>query len=323
MNPFSKEVNVSALGEKKLIERVCARFGSAVPPPPFGPGDDCALMQSSGFKKNVFVTSDAVVLGRHFSPEDSPAIAGGKLVKRNISDIAAMGASPFAATISALASPNISLDWLDEFCGGVGDTAAKYGIKILGGDFASTGNCFFSAHMTLWGHSDGRPLLRSGASEGDLICVTGELGASFESGWHLSFEPKIEEGAHLSEIGKVTSCIDVSDGVASDLKWLLPSGSCAEIWPSKVPLREFGGCRATLEKALCDGEDYELLFTFSGEMSDFNDFSRGFALKFGKSPIAFGRIKKAQSPSEESALVIVSNGSRNVFRGGGFDHYHP
>lgn len=322
MNPFAKVGTVSELGEKALIARVCKNFGSsAALPPPFGAGDDCALIRSRALSENVFATSDAVILGRHFSPDTPPEMAGEKLVKRNASDIAAMGATPFAALASSICSPNVSVEWLDGFCRGMGRAAERYGIKIIGGDFASVGGDFFSTHLTLLGQSGTRPLLRSGAEVGDYICTTGALGASFESGHHLTFEPRLKEGLFLAADNAVSACMDISDGLASDLKCLLPPHSCAEIFAENLPLRKFGGKTATATQAMCDGEDYELVFAYRGSRGRLDGFLRSFEAELGHSAYAIGRIAEPRRAGEKGALVLVSDGVRNAFESGGFDHY--
>ena len=144
MNPFADKNCVCELSEKEIIERICGNFGSSMPPPPFGAGDDCALIKKSLLRKNLYATSDAVIYGRHFDSSASPRRAGAKLMKRNISDIASMGASPIAALTSSIFSKNLSLEWLDEFCFGLASTAEEYGIKLIGGDLAGVEKDFFS-----------------------------------------------------------------------------------------------------------------------------------------------------------------------------------
>lgn len=321
MKPFSDINNVATLSEKELIARVCRKFGSATQlPSPYGAGDDCAVINSASLQKNVCATSDAVILGRHFSYTDSPFLAGEKLIKRNVSDIASMGATPFSALASSICSPNISLDWLDAFSEGMGVAAQRYGIKIIGGDFASVKEDFFSTHLTLLGHTNHSPMLRTGASEGDIICTTGVLGASFESGHHLTFEPRVAEGQFLIESGLITACTDLSDGMGSDIRNVLPKGMCAEFNQADIPLREYDGKTASLKGAFCDGEDYELLFTFSAN-GDFDKFASEYFARFGSPIYRIGTIKKASSSEEENALILVSNENRAILNFSGFDHY--
>ena len=321
MKPFSKVNNVSTLSEKELIARVCRKFGDKTQlSSPYGAGDDCAVIETKSLQKNVCATSDAVILGRHFSESDSPFLAGEKLIKRNVSDIASMGAVPFSALASSICSPNISLDWLDAFSEGMGVASDRYGIKIIGGDFASVKEDFFSTHLTLLGHTNFSPMLRMGAKLGDIICTTGALGASFESGYHLTFEPRLEQGIFLRESGFISACTDLSDGLASDIRNILPSGLCAEFNQSDIPLRKYDGKTASLKGAFCDGEDYELLFTFSSE-NDFDKFASEYLSHFGEPIYKIGEIKKAKSSIEENALILISNKNRTILDFSGFDHY--
>ena len=266
----------------------------------------------------MLATSDAVILGRHFDASTDPRLAGRKLVNRNASDIAAMGGSPAFALASGIVSGDLSLGWLDEFCAGVSEAAEKLGIKIVGGDVARAEGRFFSMHMSLLGTAPERTLLRSGARIGDALYVTGELGLSFESGRHLDFEPRIAEGEFLAQTWGVGACIDLSDGLASDVKNIIPRGACAEIFEDSVPRRSFGGKTAALDEALCGGEDYELLFAYRG---DCGEFERAWAESLGTSLSRIGRLSAPAGVSESGGLVVVrSGGGREVFRGSGFDH---
>lgn len=333
MKIFDEKKSVAALGEKELIARICSRFGNAMPPAPFGGGDDCALIKKSSLKKNIYATSDAVIFGRHFDSSTSARAAGEKLVKRNISDIAAMGARPFSALTSSIFSKNLSLDWLDEFCEGVGRCAQAYGINLIGGDIASVPNDFFSTHMTLLGHSDSAPLLRTGARAGDKIFVTGELGLSFESGHHLSFLPRLQEGNFLAGRSEVSSCTDVSDGVASDLKNLIPQNSCALLLEDSLPRRSYCGKPAFLREAMCDGEDYELLFTVRGDPSELCDlFLSNYACSLTQigeiyDSKSFARFSKSAKDSfvsdgllAQKIFVQTQSGQIFPFEGKGFSH---
>jgi len=319
MNPFSKSNCVGGLGEKNLISRIRGNFGNAMPPSPYGAGDDCALIEKNKLEKNIYATTDAVIYGRHFDDSASARAAGAKLFKRNASDIASMGGTPFAALTSSIFSKNLSLDWLDEFCEGLAQEATRFNTKLIGGDLAMVPENFFSMHLTLLGQSNTGALLRTGAHEGDCIYVTGTLGRSFESGHHLDFQPRIAQGQWLANINGVGACTDLSDGIASDIhNLLIQNNYCAFIEKSSVPLRKWGNNQeATLEQALSDGEDYELLFTFSG---DTQAFERLYLDKFGEKVFKIGLIKKASSSSEENAIVLVDQLGKTIFKRSGFDH---
>ncbi len=319
---------VSRLGEKQLISRICGVFGSACPPAPFGSGDDCALIEAKTLSENVYITVDSVIANRHFTETDAPELVGQKLLKRNISDIASMGARPKKAVCAAVISPDLSIDWLDGFARGLADCAAEYGVDIVGGDIASPDVAhFFSMSLTLLGDSPLPPLRRGGAVAGDVLYTTGRLGFSFESGRHLTFEPRVEQGVWLAEWNasgracKITSCTDISDGIASDISNVLPADMRAVLLSSSVPCSEFMG-RVSLEKALCDGEDYELLFSLSASSErGVSEFETAYAARFGMPLFRIGKVCR-QCASGSARLWIFDGKKEKPFSKNGFEHAH-
>lgn len=295
----NRDISVSSLGEKALIARICGNYASQLSLYPEGPGDDCAVIDSKNFEGKILSTCDAVILDRHFSAEMSAYLVGKKAMNRNVSDIASMGGMPLYAMTSAILSPKLSLSWLDEFCAGLQDAAKKWNIKFIGGDLARGGDYAFSMHISLLGRAL-HPLLRKGAKSGDSIFVTGPLGASFESGKHLNFTPRINEGLFLSSRQEVSACTDLSDGLASDIQNLLSGNLIAEIEKEKVLLADFPN--NSFEKALTDGEDYELLFTANAS----GDFLSAYEKAFGQRPISLGQIKTA--PQIYGSAVFVNDG---------------
>ena len=159
--------------------------------------------------------------------------------------------------------------WVDAFLSAVAREAERWSVSICGGDISSSGasSDLFSLTITGWVERE-RLTPRSAASPGDLLYVTGELGGSFESGRHLRFNPRLEEARFLSD-GFAGAIIDISDGLTLDAARIAEkSGVGALIDASRVPVA--GG--ATLEQALSEGEDYELLFSVSsGESSVLED----------------------------------------------------
>jgi len=274
MNPFTRQVSrsVASLGEAGLIEALRRWLGDACPPTPRGIGDDCAVLRPS--RRIQLLTVDPVVYGRHFDDRVRPRDAGAKLLKRNLSDLAAMGAKPTAAVVALMLAPSVRLDWLEEFYRGIAAAARRHGVSIVGGDIAQSGG--FAAVLTLLGEAAGpRILTRKGARPGDWIVVTGQLGASMQSGHHFRFEPRLAEGAWLARRREVRSMIDVSDGLAKDLPALAPPGAEAALDPAAIPKRRGAGLWA----ALCDGEDYELLLTL-GARADRAGFIRSWRRAF-------------------------------------------
>lgn len=264
MNPFTanKADSVSAWGESRLIREISKWLGAASPGSPAGIGDDCAVI--SGSPHPQLVTVDPVIYGEHFDDQVTPIAAGAKLLKRNLSDIAAMGGRPRAAVIALALDAKVSQRWLAGFYRGLAQTAIRYDVPIVGGDIAHHAGGLV-ATLTLIGETSHRAVSRQGAREGDWIYVTGRLGGS-RLGYHVKFKPRLAEGAWLAERAEVRAMIDLSDGLAKDLLALVPKGCRPEIETARVPVSRSAQLLArqtkspALTHALTDGEDYELLF---------------------------------------------------------------
>jgi thiamine-monophosphate kinase len=270
MNPFTttRRESVAAHGELRLIALIRRWLGDASPRSPFGIGDDCAVIPPT--KNQQLVTTDPVIHGQHFDDTVPPRAVGAKLLKRNLSDIAAMGGRPVAAVVSLALAPDTRIAWLRGFYLGLADCARQYGVKIVGGDITQGPKGFFGAFLTLHGESTGRRVVtRSGAKRGDRIYVTGVLGGSL-CGHHHRFTPRLAEGAWLAGRPEVRAMMDVSDGLAKDLESLTPAGLAPALDAGAIPLsaaarrsaRQSG--RTPLAHALGDGEDYELLVVVRG-----------------------------------------------------------
>jgi thiamine-monophosphate kinase len=287
MNPFTpiRSDSVVAQGELKLIAGIRRWLGSASPTSPFGIGDDCAVIPPT--KNHQLVTTDPVIFGRHFD-ENIPAKAvGAKLLKRNLSDIAAMGGKPVAAVISLALAPETSVAWLREFYRGLAQCARRYRVKIVGGDLTEGPAGFIGAFLTLHGESAGKRLVtRTGAKGNDRIYVTGSLGGS-RSGHHFNFIPRLIEGSWLARRGEVCAMMDLSDGLAKDLDSVTPPGLAPALDPGAIPIsraaRQMSVATNTdpLYRALCDGEDYELLIVVRGR-SNQAAFERAWRKRFPK-----------------------------------------
>lgn len=305
--------SVASLTEKQLIGRFCKNLSPFIPQSPLGSGDDCAVIDTKFFRGKILSTSDAVILGRHFLPETPANLAGKKLLNRNISDIASMGGIPKFAMSSTIISPKISLKWLDLFCEGLKEAASEYNIQFIGGDVARGEDDFFSMHITLLGDCI-KPMLRIGAKIGDKIFVTGALGASFESGKHLNFRPRVKEGIFLSKTNLVSSCTDISDGIASDLSDILNPKISALLYEKDIPVFNFNS--NNLQKALCDGEDYELLFTLNSNACE-ADFIKNYELELGCKPIKIGEIVSRK----DFEILIDFDGVQKPISAKGFSHF--
>jgi thiamine-monophosphate kinase len=236
-----------------------------------GPGDDAAVFAASG---QLVATCDSVIEGVHYFAEAEPAAIAHKLVERNFSDLAAMGALPTQILLACSFAANWDEARRRAFYRGVQLACARHDAAWIGGDIAATpGPSTFT--LTALGRPAGpRVLRRDGLRPGDLLAVSGELGDSLGSGHHMSFEARVGVGARLAVAHEVHACIDISDGLALDLERMLAAsgGLGATLEAAALPLRD--SLRAELQqgelelaqavqRALSDGEDYELLVAFA------------------------------------------------------------
>ncbi len=234
-----------------------------------GIGDDCALIGLDSLdlaKSDLAITTDSLCDGTHFIlTECGPRAAGRKLMAVNLSDLASMAATPISVFLSLCLPKENAGDLAAEVFEGVYELAEKHKVAISGGD-TNVWNGPLVLHMTAIGKvAASGSWLRSGASPGDAILVSGSLGGSI-LGKHLNFEPRLELAAELRKLGMVSAATDISDGLGIDLLNITVASKCgAEVWLDTVPIsndakvcaQESG--RSPLAHALGDGEDFELL----------------------------------------------------------------
>jgi thiamine-monophosphate kinase len=242
-----------------------------------GIGDDCAVLRLPRGHE-ALVTTDFSLEGMHFL-RDWPADAvGHRCLTRGLSDIAAMGGEPIAAFLSLAMPADLPQRWADGFLRGLLKLAKKHGVALAGGDTAQSPAGVLADIMVLGSVPLGKAVLRSRASVGDDIYVTGLLGGSAatlekirartlqartgrlssEQRRHFYPEPRLGVGRFLREKKLACAMIDISDGLSVDLAHICEeSGVGAWISEAAVP----HGPDTSLEQALHGGDDYELLFT--------------------------------------------------------------
>lgn len=232
-----------------------------------GIGDDAAVLRFTPGAKCV-VTSDLIAEGTHFRlNEVGAARIGRKALAVNLSDLAAMAARPVAAVVSLLLPRSGGADLARDLYAELLPLAEKYSVAIAGGDTNSwDGGLVIS--LTLLGETTTRgPLLRSGAKPGDAILVTGSFGGSI-AGKHLDFEPRIDEALKLHEQFELHAGIDVTDGLSLDLWRVCQESGCGAVLDlPRIPIssaaqdlaHQSGDVPSALDRALSDGEDFELL----------------------------------------------------------------
>ena len=201
--------------------------------------------------------------------EAGPRRVGRKAMAVNLSDIAAMAGVPTAAVVSVGLPRSGGRELAEQLYLGMREVADAFDVPIVGGD-TNSWDGRLSIAVTMLGEATARgPVLRSGAKPGDWIMVTGPLGGSI-LGHHLDFTPRVREALRLHELADLHSMIDVSDGLAKDLHHICEESRCgAVLIASAIPIadaaRELSAKdgRSSLEHALSDGEDFELVFTVS------------------------------------------------------------
>jgi thiamine-monophosphate kinase len=287
------------IGEFELIARYFAPL-AAVRAGALGLQDDAALFDPSPGCQTV-ITVDAMVAGVHFLPDDPPDLVGRKLLRVNLSDLAAMGAVPFGYLLTLNLPAEVDEAWVARFAAGLAEDQAEYGVGLLGGDTTRTPGPLAMSLTAIGEVAEGQALRRSTASSGDLVAVTGTLGdaalglACLRGSAHdLDPEqcgalidryrlpqPRVRLGATLAEAGLATAAIDVSDGLVADLGHICEtSGLGAVVSAQDLPLSAAAQRALRLEPSrreavLSGGDDYELLFTVRpGEEAAVVDLAR-------------------------------------------------
>lgn len=266
MSPGPTHTQVSIIKELSLIASIKALAAGAKGPPGrllTGIGDDTAVLAPTA--SPLLFAADMLLDGVHFRLSDTqPELIGRKALAVNLSDIAAMAGTPLAVTVSLAVPDSLAADVPVRIMQGLTDLAEEFGVAVCGGD------------TNVWQHplvidvaviGEAHPkgaVLRSGARAGDEVFVTGPLGGTI-SGKHLRFMPRLREAAWLHEHYQLTSMIDLSDGLATDLRHILSASQVGvTLFRDRIPVNsDESGTPYTLQEALCGGEDFELCFTVS------------------------------------------------------------
>ena len=288
--------NRSTKGEFDFIDALRQRAGLAGHSLVAGIGDDAAVLRSTPGKETV-ITADLLVEDIDFRRTTTPPfLLGHKALAVSLSDIAAMGARPLWSMVSIGVPEDVwETDFVERLYDGLLDLANRYGVQLIGGDTSRTNERIVIDSIVSGECAAGMAVMRSGASAGDQVFVTGSLGAAaaglrlIERGAHLAEqnladddsqkldhvllrqlrpEPRVGWGIVLGEERLATSMIDLSDGLSSDLNRLCTSSKVGALIDSALlpiddRVTELCGRRALdpLQLALHGGEDFELLFT--------------------------------------------------------------
>jgi thiamine-monophosphate kinase len=296
-----------------------------------GVGDDCALIRVAA-DRELAVSTDMLIAGRHFHCDADPGKLGHKALAVNLSDLAAMGATPRWATLS-LALPEADAAWLEAFSRGFLQLAARYGVDLVGGD---TTRGPLAICVQIMGEVPvGAALRRDGAQPGDEIWVSGQLGDAALLLAHLDRalvlaphevlaclprlhepEPRVALGRAL--LGVARSCIDISDGFAADLGHILERSNVAAVVEiarvPRSPVLDRQLPSAIAQRALlAGGDDYELCFTAAPE-------HHAEVLRIGEQvAVSLTRVGRIEPGA---GLRVLDHGGQAIDIGvGGWDHF--
>lgn len=297
---MSERTEISSLGEFGLIDHLTQNAETVQAGTVLGVGDDAAVIDSFG--KQTVISTDMLVEGVHFDLMYTPLKhLGYKSVVVNLSDIYAMNATPTHITMNIAFSNRFSLEALDEFYEGVYHACEKYGVDLIGGDTSTSQKGFIISVTAIGEVTADKFVKRSGAKQGDLICVSGDLGGAFLGLTLLEREkqiyienPQVQPDLEGEDyiVGRLlkpearrdiieflenreimpTSMMDISDGLSSETLHLCKHSVLGcRIYENKLPMAEQTRAAAFkfgLDPTVCalnGGEDYELLFTVKQE----------------------------------------------------------
>ena len=293
---MNNRTEISSLGEFGLIEHLTKNIEFKNASSVLGVGDDAAIVDQFG--KQTVITTDLLIEGVHFDLMYSPLKhLGYKSVIVNLSDIYAMNAIPTQILLSLGISSKFSIEALDEFYEGVYAACEKYGVDLVGGDTASSQKGFIISVTAIGEVTPDKFVKRSTAQKGDLICVSGDLGAAYIGLLFLEREKKIylenpsiqpdlenetyvvgrllkpearKEIIEFFEKEKITpsAMMDISDGLSSDILHICKQSNLGcVLYEEKIPVAEEtkrAAFKFEIDPTACalsGGEDYELLFT--------------------------------------------------------------
>lgn len=347
MDNFEQDfTDVNKLGEFGLIDHITEDLQIYHKSTIKGVGDDAAVMQYG--QDAILVSTDLLVEGIHFDLMYTPLKhLGYKSIIVNLSDIYAMNATPLQVTVSIAISSKFSVEAVDELYKGIKEACRIYNIDLVGGDTTSSPRGLTISVTAIGKAHPDKVVYRSGAKKGDIICISGDLGAAYlglqilerEKQLYLSnpgIQPDLEDQKYLLERQlkpearkdmveylhknelKPTAMIDISDGLASDLMHICKASQVgAFIEEGKIPIKEEAQLMALKFKldpittALNGGEDYELLFTV-----DEKDIEK---VRYMPSVYIIGEI----TDSEDGIKLHTTGGNIHPLKAQGWNHFNP
>jgi thiamine-monophosphate kinase len=338
-----QRTEISSLGEFGLIDHLTRNIELQNASSVLGVGDDAAVIDLFG--KQIVVTTDLLIEGVHFDLTYSPLKhLGYKAVIVNLSDVYAMNAMPTQIILSLGISNRFGVEALDEFYEGVYAACNKYGVDLVGGDTTSSQKGFIISVTAIGEVAPDKFVKRSTAQKGDLLCVSGDLGAAYIGLLFLEREKKIfmespgvqpDLEGETYVIGRLlkpearkdiieffdqqdimpTSMIDISDGLSSEILHLCKQSNLGcVLYEEKIPISEEtrkAAFKFEIDPTACalsGGEDYELLFTVSQ-----NDYDK---LVLNEQISVIGYM----TDNEQGATIVTKSGSKHAITAQGWNH---
>jgi thiamine-monophosphate kinase len=273
-------------GEFELINEIFAPLASGHELA-FGLTDDAALVRPRP-GCDLVLTKDALVADVHFLADEAPDLVARKLLRVNLSDLAAMGAEPLGYLLALALPADLGEGWLESFAAGLASDQGEFDLALLGGDMVATPGALTLSLTALGEVEEGRALRRNGARQGDLVYLSGSIGdaalgllvlkgglagldrqaaGALLDRYRLP-RPRLKLGRALG--GLVSAASDVSDGLVADLEHICQaSGVAALIEAARLPLSPAAEAALALDPALrrrlLAGDDYEILATLAPE----------------------------------------------------------
>ncbi len=304
-------------GELQLVEWLRHHLRTDAARVPIGIGDDMAAVKLDG--SLVAITSDMLLDGVHFDTrQHGYDLIGRKAIACSLSDCAAMGCSPRAATVSIALNEAMTMENVQRLYEGMDAIAGQFDCPIAGGDTTSwKGGLAIDVAMIAEPMASRGPIRRSTARPGNTIYVSGPLGGSV-LGRHLTFVPRLDLVRRLVQRPELRAMMDLSDGLSLDLyRMCAASDCCAEVEVGRLEplISEDARClsqqdgRPALEHALSDGEDFELLVAGESGLEDIAELR------------AVGRIVDCAEGGPGTMHLIHADGRRERLEPKGYEHF--
>jgi len=298
-------MKLGEIGEDRLLNQLSlgqAAFACA--------GDDCAVVEIPGSKKNLVLKTDCVVEGVHFVHGTNASDVGWKAMMRPLSDFAAASAVPRFALVTLIVPQQTEVAWVAGLYRGLTRAANRFEVNIVGGETSNTLGPIAISVSVIGFVEKSRAASRRGGRSGDDLFVTGRLGGALKQK-HLEFVARIAESRWLTKNFSIHAMMDLSDGLGADLPRLARASKVGfDIDPERLPV----ACGATTDNAISEGEDYELLFAISPR--DRNRLERDWRRKFPKLLLTrIGSLNRKSRIPDAKGQTGLPIGHRKLPRG--------